>query len=495
MQEPNIYQKLEEYSRSDYYPFHMPGHKRRLSGQMPRELFERDITEIDGFDNLHEPEGIILQAQQKASELYGSDESFYLVGGSTCGILSAISAAVPEGGRLLADRRCHRSVYHAAYLRNLELSYLYSDTMQDCDIHEAVNAGAVEKALTFDADSMEGSLSLQNKLPDAVLVTSPTYEGRIADIKRIADITHQKGIPLIVDEAHGSHLGFYQGFACNSCQAGADLVIHSVHKTLPAMTQAALLHVKGDLINRERLRRYLKIYQSSSPSYVLMSSIENALDQVARNRESLFGEFLRRWRKMLERLSPCRRLRFFTDEDGRQDIGKLVILAGKTGLSGQQLYDILLKKYHLQLEMASTDHVLAMFTIGDTEEGFRRMTEALLEIDQELRSEALREIPPENGRSAGNFRLQKACRISDVWDGSKEWLPPARCVGRIAGDFINLYPPGVPLVVPGEVYTEEILEYIRGCFLSGLKVQGIIFQENELRFPVTESGKDMGITL
>ncbi len=490
MQELSLYQKLEEYSQSDYYPFHMPGHKRRLSGQLPDELFAMDITEIDGFDNLHQPEGIIQRAQQKAAELYGADETFYLVGGSTSGILSAVSAAVPEGGRLLMDRRSHRSVYHAAYIRNLEISYLYSDMLQDCHMCEAVGPETVEAAISppHPSENPEGALDgAQGPLPDAVLITSPTYEGRLADVKRIAEFVHRKGIPLIVDEAHGAHLGFYRGFAMNSCQAGADLVIHSVHKTLPAMTQTALLHVNGDLIDRERLRRYLRIYQSSSPSYVLMASIENALDQVRQNRDVLFGRFSCSWRKMMEELSSCRYLQFLPYECNRQDIGKLVIIVRKTCLSGPQLYDILLKEYHLQPEMASTDYVLAMFTIGDTEEGFQRMTKALLEIDRSLDGCLLRGSGTENAGATGAvLRLRTACKIAVAWDGLRKLLPIRLCPGKIAGDFINLYPPGIPLTVPGEIYTEEMIKYIQDCYQSGLKVQGIVPKENELYLQTVE---------
>lgn len=477
MQELSLCQKLKEYGRSDYYPFHMPGHKRKMSGQMPDELFKMDITEIDGFDDLHHPEGVIQRAQEKAAELYGAEETFYLIGGSTSGILSAVSAAVPSGGYLLMDRRSHRSVYHAAYLRNLRISYLYSDRLENCDIFEAVDANTVEAAL-HSLESGRNAAGAQNPMPDAVLITSPTYEGRIADVKSIAEAVHKRGIPLIVDEAHGAHQGFYPGFAPNSCQAGADLVIHSVHKTLPAMTQTALLHVNGNLINRERLRRYLRIYQSSSPSYVLMASIENALDQLGQNGDVLFGEFVRKWNGMMKKLYSCRYLQFLPYDCRRQDTGKLVILTRKAGLSGRQLYDMLLKEYHLQLEMAGTDHVLAMFTIGDTEEGFQRMTDALLELDQRIGQ--AQHLQGKAAPSPKNFYLHAACGIAEAWDGLQKYRPIGSCAGKTAGEFIHLYPPGVPLVVPGEVFTEEILKYIQECHDSGLNLQGAVSKGNEL---------------
>ena len=366
---PILTKKLRSYGQSDFYPLHMPGHKRRVFGQMPEEVFRMDITEIDGFDNLHQPEGILQELQQYAATLYGAEETYYLINGSTCGILSAVSAAVPEGGHILIARNCHKSVYHACYLRNLVISYLYPELLEVYDICEPITCRQVQEALEREPDI------------DAVLVVSPTYEGRIADIEKIAGVVHAKGIPLIVDEAHGAHLGFAERFAQNSCRLGADLVIHSVHKTLPAMTQTALLHVNGNMIDRNKLRRFLHIYQSSSPSYVLMASIENALWQV-QGRE-MFDKFIHRWEKMCDMLSTMQNLSILPTGE-KQDIGKLLVSVKKTGLSGQQLYDMLLEKYHIQLEMAAPSYVLAMFTVGDDEDGYVRMTEALLEIDARL---------------------------------------------------------------------------------------------------------------
>lgn len=501
-----LYRRLKAYSEEDYYPYHMPGHKRQLYGELPPKIMKIDITEIDGFDNLHAPEEIFCRLQEKASKLYGAEESFYLINGSTGGILAAISAAVPKGGRILMTRGSHKSAYHAVYLRNLTVSYLYPEMMEEYDIYDAVTPGQIADALK------------KGSVPDAVFLVSPTYEGRIAQIAEIARIVHQYGIPLIVDEAHGAHLGFAEGFAKNSCQCGADLVIHSVHKTLPALTQSALLHVSGDLIDRELLKRFLHIYQSSSPSYVLMAGIDNALQIVEEQGETLFQQFRDRYEKMLEQLSQCKNLDFLRPDD-TQDIGKLVILSGKAGLSGQQIYDILLEEYHLQLEMAATDHCLAMFTIGDGEKAYRRMTEALLAIDLKISAEKRESVLTEcdedsvekskaeySGQSQGcsetagmslsvnrrdvigkdnsrGKKLQeeslyhiqpKVCMsLADAWDAPKEEIPLAQAVGRIAGEFVNLYPPGIPVLVPGEQVEEIHCRLLAQYLQEGLNVQGV----------------------
>ncbi len=487
----HLFEKLIRYSENDIYPYHMPGHKRKPFGMLPGELSRIDITEIDGFDNLHQPEGILDGLQREAAGLYGAEESFYLVNGSTCGILSAVSCALPEGGHILMARNCHRSAYHGIYLRGLRATYLYPPYLEEYGIYDALEPEEVRRALEREPDI------------GAVLVVSPTYEGRISDIRAIADIVHERGIPLIVDEAHGAHLGLADGFPKNSCQQGADLVIHSVHKTLPALTQTALLHVNGQRIDRGLLRRFLRIYQSSSPSYLLMAGIDNALRYVGLQGQEAFGAFRQRFEAMLDRLRGCRHLRFLTDAGDRQDTGKLLISTKQSGLTGKQLYDILLGRYHLQPEMASTGFVLAMFTVNDREEAYRRMTEALLAIDGAL-EEGMAHTPEKRaegraaeapgsgeyrpgagalcgegaGESAGHGRNRGTGRsgaipLAKAWDMPTEQIALAESEGRYIGEFINLYPPGVPLLVPGERMTGELIGMISEAEEQGLEVQGV----------------------
>ncbi len=487
----HLFEELRKHSESDIYPYHMPGHKRRPFGMLPGELSRIDITEIDGFDNLHQPEGILDGLQREAAGLYGAEESFYLVNGSTCGILSAVSCALPEGGHILMARNCHRSAYHGVYLRGLRATYLYPPYLEEYGIYDALEPEEVRRALEREPDI------------GAVLVVSPTYEGRISDIRAIADIVHERGIPLIVDEAHGAHLGLAGDFPKNSCQLGADLVIHSVHKTLPALTQTALLHVNGGRIDRGLLRRFLRIYQSSSPSYLLMAGIDNALCYIGLQGQEAFGAFRQRFEAMLDRLRGCRHLRFLTDAGDRQDTGKLLIATKQSGLTGKQLYDILLGRYHLQPEMASTGFVLAMFTVNDGEEAYRRMTEALLAIDGAL-EEGMAHTPEKRagghaaeapgsggyrpgagalcgegaGGSAGHGRNRGtgqsgAIPLAKAWDMPTEQIALAESEGRYIGEFINLYPPGVPLLVPGERMTGELIGKISEAEEQGLEVQGV----------------------
>jgi len=466
-----LLEQLTEYRQRDFYPYHMPGHKRQACGSLPKQWTSVDITEIEGFDNLHQPQGIIKELQEKAATAYGAEESFYLVNGSTAGILTAISAAVPFGGELLIVRNVHKSVYHAAYLRRLTLRYLYPEMVAGHAVCEAVTAKQVEEAL--------------GKYPgvQAVLIVSPTYEGRIADVKAIAGVVHEKGLPLIVDEAHGAHLGFSKDFAINSNRLGADIVINSLHKTLPSLTQTAMLHCNGNYIDREKIWKFLHIYQTSSPSYILMASMEEAIDFASRGQKE-YDIFVSLWKNMLERLRTCRVIRVLPHDfeecrEKKQDIGKLVLSVEGTGVSGQAFYDILLDRYHLQMEMACESFVLAMFTIADTEEGYDRLVQAVLEIDAQLSEGELTKRAGENiicevGRNAFSLPvLPVAVPFYEAWDAEKEAVLPESAAGRIAGEFINLYPPGVPVVVPGERLTAEVIKQIERYLKEGLNVQGL----------------------
>ena len=473
-----LFEKLSAYGESDYYPYHMPGHKRRLKTDTMRELAQIDITEIDGFDNLHDAQSILKQIQEEAAAAYGAEESFFLVNGSTAGILSAISTAVSPGGKILMVRGVHKSAYHAAYLRDLQIAYLWTEVHPLFGCNLPATAKEVEEALQQTPDVQ------------AVFIVSPTYEGLAADVKSIAEAAHKRNIPLIVDEAHGAHLGFDGRWPESSVKQGADLVIQSLHKTLPAPTQTAILHVNGKLVDRCRLRRFLGIYQTSSPSYIFMAAMEDAIATTSANREKLFGDFWEYWKGMTESLSACRNLIFLKEENS--DPGKLAVM-DKTGfLDGEQLYEMLLHKYHLQPEMAAGRYVLAMFTIGDTKEGYERLTKALLEIDEYITAEREQRTQEKLMEREGNRmadavtpvciqkKTQAVIGIGRAWDTPKEWVLLKDAEGKTAGEYVNLYPPGSPIIVPGEIFTKDILTEIAAYRQQGFHVQGVKEIEDDI---------------
>ncbi len=483
----SLYQRLSAYARSDFYPCHMPGHKRNPAGGEMADFYKVDITEIDGFDNLHQARGILLEAQLRANRLYGADETYFLVNGSTCGILAAIMAVTKPGDKLLAARNCHKSVYHAAILQELTVHYCQPGLIREYDICDGILPAAVGRLLDEHPDAK------------AVVITSPTYEGIVSDIAGIADTVHGRDKILIVDEAHGAHLGLFpetgaetsgegrQGhFAgvSGALASGADLVIHSLHKTLPSMTQTALLHVNGGRVDRGRLRRYLTMVQSSSPSYVLMASMDSCVRFLEKHGEERFAAFQAYYKSFCKKTESCRHIRIakMTDVSDKGyalrnwDAGKLVISVRGTGLSGPGLYDILREKYHLQMEMAAESFVLAMMTLMDTEEGWQRLADALCEIDDRIERGTGSRTKPVQEEGTDAFspgKPEAVMTLAQAFHSGREEVTLGEAAGRTAADFINLYPPGIPLAAPGEMLGEALIQRIIKSRKTGLPVQGV----------------------
>ena len=467
----NIFDKLKNYSDSDYYAFHMPGHKRNLDLMDGTSPYRIDITEIDGFDDLHHAEGILKEAQERAAEVYHADETHFLVNGSTVGILSAILGTTEKGDSILVARNCHKSVYHAIYLNELDPVYLYPKFDTELGLSTEIDAADVQKALE------------EHPGIRAVMIVSPTYDGVVSDIEKIAEIVHEAGCLLIVDEAHGAHFGFDPYFPESANMYGADLVINSLHKTLPALTQTALLHVNGERVNRRKVKRYLDMLQTSSPSYILMASIDaciHLLEQTQMQKCSIFKEYAAHIDNLREELKKLKYLKIIrTENTDRYDRSKFVISVKHAPMSSHELYERLLHDYHLQMEMLAGTYVLAMTTVGDTKEGLDRLRDALLAIDAELDAKL----------KSGSGQEQKPMQMTDtdlplsgrqpslekVWTiagavkcrdvvpsrkGKIETCSFADSVGYISLEYAYLYPPGSPLIVPGERITQEAVEIL-----------------------------------
>jgi len=501
--QPGLLERLTEYAGSDAYPFHMPGHKRReipdgIPGGFP-DPYGIDITEIDGFDNLHHAEGILKDAMDEAAAIYGADRSWYLVNGSTCGILSAVFATTENGGKILTARNCHKAVYHAICLNRLEAEYLYPEEITEFGINGGIRAEDVRKALEKDAMHCAGnSEDVRGKITkiQAVLITSPTYEGVVSDIRAIADAAHEYGIPLIVDEAHGAHLEYADqchSFPKSALEYGADIVIQSLHKTLPCFTQTAILHVKGKLVDQDRVSRDLSMFQTSSPSYLFMAGTERCIrymDGDGRNEMVRYEERLEHFMKRMEGLQVLEVL-------DREICGKYRTVAGwdpskivvstmrAEDFHGEELAETLRRKYHLEMEMTAPEYVIAMTSLMDTEEGFERLGTALLEIDGALRCR----MEPEQQKEKGELKEKERCEtpeglesklshpirrmlICEAMDADTERTALQDTVGKVSAEFVYLYPPGIPIIAPGEVFTDAIVEKIMAYKAAGLLVQG-----------------------
>lgn len=459
-------ESLVQYSQSNYYPFHMPGHKRNSTLSLPDAL-SIDITEINGFDNLHHPEGLLKDRMEAAAKLYHADSSYFLVNGSTCGILSAISAVTNPGDTILIARNSHKSAYHAAYLRQLHLIYLYPESIADCEINGGISPEKVKQQLS------------QSPEIKAVFLTSPTYEGIVSDITTIAKIVHMFQIPLIVDEAHGAHFGFCDAFPQSAITQGADLVIQSLHKTLPALTQTALLHQKGSLISTERLKKFLGIYQTSSPSYLLMASIDQCLT-ILNNGTPLMQDYANQLQHLREELSTYHPIFLEVINKNKEnavfnvDNSKLLLSCKRHILSGKVLYEILQDNYHLQCEMYMGSYTLAMTSCMDTEEGFSRLLFAIQDLNQHLKLQMFPSInTPTFSIPLQQFQLKTILSIAESEQYPSIQIPLIEAKDKISADFIYLYPPGIPFVVPGECFSEIILQQILWYQKHGFEILGI----------------------
>ena len=469
-----IYDKLKDYSDSDYYGFHMPGHKRNLDMLKSTVPYKIDITEIEGFDDLHHAEGILKEAQIRAARIYHADETHFLINGSTVGILSAIAGVTKKGDTILVARNCHKSVYHAIYMNELNPVYLYPEFNHCAQLNTEVSVDDVREAL--------------DKYPSirAVVIVSPTYDGVVSDVEAIAEAVHEKGIPLIVDEAHGAHFGFHPYFPQNANTRGADIVIHSLHKTLPALTQTALLHINGSLASRKGVREYLRMLQSSSPSYVLMSSIDSCIDMLENRRKELIDPYVKMLEKMRGRLRQLKRLELVETENF--DRSKIVISVRHADMSSKRLYRILLNEYHLQMEMVAGTYILAMTSIGDTEDGMERLARALKEIDaqadERMRSgNCLEETPTIIGASLPRpevvynssvmENMLDEAAISAVPGSKVRRLPWRDSVGYISTEYAYLYPPGSPLIVPGERVSQEAVDMLQWYHNLRFAIEGL----------------------
>lgn len=550
-----LYDKLADYCGSEAYPFHMPGHKRNMA--LIREMYGMgscvkdhqrengkkaevllaedagrrntmpygiDITEIDGFDNLHHAEGILLEAQERASRIYGAAQTFYLINGSTCGILAAIFACTTQRGKLLMARNCHKAVYHAVELRELETVYLYPETGME-RLEKCSGAGEWKKYRVAENDvsnlaqingsirpeDVEASLQSDPQI-EAVVITSPSYDGILSDVKKIGEIAHRYGVPLIVDEAHGAHFGFHPNFPENALQKGADIVIHSLHKTLPSLTQTALLHI-GEKSTKwtENVKKYLDIFETSSPSYVFMAGMDQCMCLLEERGVELFTDYSKRLKKFKNAVRDLPHVHLLTEKEElgdwafETDPGKLVIAVD--GWNGHEVAEFLRREEYLEVEMEAVGYVIALTSIADTDEGFERLKNALIHIEERIstnpveyeknhlqrdtstgqketddrknQSEVARDEKKEHksenktdDRKNGPGQ-QIMMKISQAAACEHRTIDLVHATGEISGEYIYLYPPGIPLVVPGEQITEALLEQIREVRQTGLEIQGM----------------------
>lgn len=498
-----MYEKIKEYTEQ-VVSFHMPGHKGGLIRTMD-DLFRADVTEVDGMDDLHHATGIIEEVNHHIERLYGSGYSTMLVNGSTGGLLSAISGTVSRGGHAIIARNCHKAVYNSVILNRLKVHIVVPDYLDSFGFFGAVTADRIKQVFKESKDPIE-----------AVILTSPTYEGIVSDIESIADIVHQYGAILIVDEAHGAHFVYSNALPCSAVACGADIVIQSAHKTLPCMTQSALLHISQEALDTGRVdldsvQRKLAVFQTSSPSYVLMSSIETGINYMDSHRvefetyirqlQAYITKYRNPYGNWLINLKPDIQDRHDKHDkhnkhnkddkhdrhgDGADthlqsylDVTRLTFVITDHRMTGWELNKQIRERYQIQVELAGYKHLVAISTLADQFESIIRLGQAIYEILNDSATEHQEVFLSEQSRllqlrEVYNHSTKISLDISaaDERPGIKCKLKEA--YGKISNRMIIPYPPGIPLIVPGETFTQEKISYIEYLLENDMEVYGII---------------------
>ncbi len=450
-----MFDGLKKLSKRDMVSFHVPGHKNgkvyeKYYSDFVKDIGKIDITEIPGSDNFYAPQGIIKHAQERASRIYGSEKTFFLVNGTTCGIYSMIMAATKPGDKIIIPRDCHKSVYNGLILGDLTPIYIKPEVSTSKYMSMGITPESIEKALK------------DNPEAKAVVITYPNYYGMCSDIKEIARIVHNNNKVLLVDEAHGAHLGLSDKLPISALEAGADIVVQSTHKTLPSFTQSSMLHVNSHRVDIERLKFMLALTQSSSPSYILMTSLDIAMTIVEDEGKFLMDKLLNNidgFRKECEKLKGLEILSHnIIGQYGIRDIDstKLTISMLDIGINGTTLDELLRTKYNIQIEMANIHNVLLVSSIGNDKGDFQRLSKALNSIYHDRRIAHRKNELPEYSFMVPELKLLP----KEAINREREYIPFVESKGRISGEFIIPYPPGIPLIAPGEIITEEIIEYV-----------------------------------
>ncbi|MBO5118354.1 aminotransferase class I/II-fold pyridoxal phosphate-dependent enzyme, partial [Methanocorpusculum sp.] len=461
MSERPIISFLTEHADKHTVSFHMPGHKGsaiyRKFGytEFLEKMMDCDITEIIGADNLFQTEGILKAAQDEYAKLYNVKRAYMLVNGTSGGVIAAIMASVPKGGKLVMARNSHKAIYNALLLADIQPVYAYPEMIEEYGISGEITAEEITRCLDENPDA------------SAVILPSPNYYGICSDIRKIAEIVHARGKILIVDQAHGAHLKFFSdcGFSDmpqSAEEQGADIAVNSIHKTLASFTQSAALTFNSDLLDHYTLEDKLQMIQSTSPSYILMGSLDINADIIKNHKEEVFTA----WHDALvyfyaeaENISGLAVIR-----DAKLDFTKINLDMSAYGLSGAELEQMLMEK-GIYAELTTGNILMCMTGIGNTKADMEKLLEALREIAaSHLLVEGKKQMPP--AVLEARFEL---CAVP----AKKERIPLEMGAGRICASSIIPYPPGIPFICPGERITEEVITYIAALREAGEKVIGV----------------------
>lgn len=437
----DLLEKIEKYHKTAL-PMHMPGHKRNtdLAPFLSTLSANLDLTEINGFDNLNKANGILKKEMQRTARLFKSEQTFYLVNGSTAGILASVYACVRENDEVICALNSHKSVFNALRLTKAKVHYISPKLNETLGFCENVTLKQVKEAT---------QLCKNAKL---LILTSPTYEGVNSSLKEIVEFAHLNKIIVLVDSAHGAHLGFHPAFFESAVSSGADLVIQSVHKTLPSLTQTALLHFNSKLVALNEIKESLSIFQTSSPSYLLMSSISSCTTLLEERAYELFEELNLNLNNFYKKVKELKHLKVLPKTSSR-DFTKIIVSTQNTKINAAQLAKTLRTEFNIEIEMASLEYLICITTIADKKENFELLLNALFKIDSVLtKREKNYSFIPSDRIFTTNIANAKA--------STSEIINLCDSVGKISHNFIWAYPPGIPILIPGEEITSSTIDLI-----------------------------------
>lgn len=459
-----LYEALNRFKRERIVPFDVPGHKhgkanKELTDFLGEKCMSVDVNSMKPLDNLCHPVSVIKEAEELAADAFGAEHAFFMVGGTTSAVQTMILATCKEGDKIIMPRNVHRSAINALILSGAIPVYVNPESDKRLGIALGMSISEVEKAILANPDAK------------AVMVNNPTYYGICSDIKRITELAHAHGMKVLADEAHGTHFYFDESLPMSAMEAGADMASVSMHKSGGSLTQSSILLV-GKRINHNYVRQVINLTQTTSGSYLLLSSLDMSRKNLALNGRETFEKVrsLAKYardeiNKIGDYYAYCREI-INGDSIYDFDVTKLSVNTFDVGLAGIEVYDLLRDEYDIQIEFGDIGNILAYISVGDREREIERLVSALAEIRRRFKKERTGMFDHEYINPTVVMSPKKA------FYADKESLPVKETIGRICSEFVMCYPPGIPILAPGEMITEEILTYIsyakeKGCFMTG----------------------------
>ncbi|KAG6589653.1 hypothetical protein SDJN03_15076, partial [Cucurbita argyrosperma subsp. sororia] len=470
---PPLINALKASAERNAARFHFPGHNggraapsslTQLIGFKP---FMHDLTQIPELDNLFHPKGPVLEAMQEAAKLFGASETWFLVGGTTCGIQTAIMATCSPGEHIILPRSSHSSVVSALVFSGAIPRYIMPEYDSNWDIAGGVTPSQIDRAIK--------ESKTEGQKVSAVFVTSPTYHGICSDLSEISQICHSHGIPLIVDEAHGAHFGFEPQLPHSALKQGADLVAQSTHKVLCSLTQSSMLHMSGNIVDRERVCRCLEAVQSTSPSYLLLASLDAARAQLSDNRNKIFTKAIalaNQAKECIKKISGISILEFpiFSNFPASDPL-RLTVGFQQLGLSGYEADKMLYKNHDIVCELFGTKSITYAINLGTCEGDIRRLVSGIEDVSSFA---SILEIEGSNKLSVSTpfLDIKFSLNPRDAFFAKKRRVKIEECVGKVSGELLSPYPPAIPVIFPGEVISKEALEYLMLLKSKGASISG-----------------------